>query len=426
MALLLDIDAHGRVVAQGDAARSALADRAGRFVLLPAAVDLLLARRTPATDAASERPRCVLAGDLSALPIADFIAFLQQARLSGTLTVASGGSDRVVWFEEGEVRSAESTAAGERLGEVAVRLGYATEAQVAEAARTAKPIGKALLDLGHLSANDLYKCLHEQVAAVFHALLLCRTGSFALVDEASPQPLAPLMVSTQSLLMDGIRRIDELSLFRARIPGPGAVLRRREGAKPITLRPTETALLALVDGRRTVAEIATGAHLNEFDATKILFHLCEAGLVEALVGAAPSSEGERLATIVSGMNELLRGVAAAVPPGARAGVLDAAQRFLWDAANPHAPLLRELTVAGDGGLDEQQVLEAVGALSAEDVAAMDSSGSRLRLAADALRDALFFWLFLVGDKVPRESDDALGHGVRRKLAALETLATAAP
>src|SRR6266568_1538643 len=288
MALLLDIDAHGRVIAQGDAARSALADRAGRFVLLPAAADLLVARRTPATDASSARPRCVLAGDLSAFPIADFIAFLQQARLSGTLTVSSGGSDRVVCFQVGEVRSAESSAAGERLGEVAVRLGYVTEAQVADATRTGNAVGKALLELGHLNANDLYKCLHEQVAAVFHALLLCHTGSFALVDEAPPPPLAPLTVSTQSLLMDGIRRIDELSLFRARIAGAGTVLRRRESAKPVTLRPTEAALLALVDGRRTVAEIATGTHLNEFDATKILFHLSEAGLVEALAGAAPA------------------------------------------------------------------------------------------------------------------------------------------
>jgi hypothetical protein len=426
MGLFLDIDAHGRVVAQGDSARTALADRAGRFLLLPAAADLLVARRTPATDAASSRPRCVLAGDLAAFPIVDFVAFLQQARLSGTLTVSSGGSDRVVWFQDGEVRNAESTTAGERLGEVAVRLGYASEGQVAEAAGKGSSIGKALVALGHLDESSLYKVLHEQVAAVFHALLLCRTGSFALVDEDPPQPLAPLTVSTQSLLLDGIRRIDELSLFRARIPGPAAVLRRREGAKPITLRPTESALLALVDGRRTVAEIATGAHLNEFDAIKVLFHLAEAGLVEAIAGAAPSSEAERLATIVKGLNELLRRVAQAVAPGARAGVLDAAQRFLWDAANPHATFLRELTVAGDGGIEEERAVEAIAALSDDDLLAMDASGSRVQVAAGALREALFFWLFLVGDKIPRESDDALGRAVRQKLGSLEAVAAEGP
>jgi hypothetical protein len=130
--------------------------------------------------------------------------------------------------------------------------------------------------------------------------------------------------------------------------------------------------------------------------------------------------------MVKGMNELLRGVAQAVPAGARASLVDAAQRFLRDAENPHAPLLRALAVAGDGGLEDARVIDAVGALTAEDVAALDASGSRLRVAAEALRDALFFWLFLVGDQLTSEDDDALGRAVRQKLAPLEALATAAP
>jgi hypothetical protein len=141
-----------------------------------------------------------------------------------------------------------------------------------------EPIGKALVDRGIVQPNDLWKCLHEQVTAVFHALLLSPSGTFFLVDEdPGDRMTAPLAVSTQSLLMDGIRRIDELSLFRARIPGPRAYLRRREPSRAVTLRPTETALLALVDGRTTVAQIATAAHMNEFDATKILYHLARRG-----------------------------------------------------------------------------------------------------------------------------------------------------
>ena len=426
MTLHLDIDAHGRVAAQTDPARRALADRAGRFVLLPAAADLLVARRTPATGATSARPRCVLAGDLSAFPIADFIAFMHQARLSGVLTVSGDGAERAVAFQDGEVRSAHSTAAGERIGEVAVRLGYVSEAQIAETTRSGRPIGKALVDLGMLTPNDLYKCLHEQVSAVFHSLLLSKSGTFILVDEELERPAAPLAVSTQSLLMDGIRRIDELSLFQARIPGPGAVLRRREGARAQTLRPTENALLALVDGRRSVAEIATAAHLNEFDATKILFHLAEAGLLEAVAGAAgPASEAERVPAIVRGANELLRAVGQAVPAGERAGFLDAAQRFLWDAASPFAPLLRELTVAGDGSLDEGAVLEAVAGLEQAALAAMEPSGVPARIVLEALREALFFWLFLAGERVARDVDEALGREVKQHLAALEALVAAA-
>ena len=87
----LDVDAHGRVTSRDDATRRALADRAGRFTLLPSATDLLLARRTPAAGGTAARPRCVLAGDLSGFPIVDFVAFIHQSRLTGVLTVATDG-----------------------------------------------------------------------------------------------------------------------------------------------------------------------------------------------------------------------------------------------------------------------------------------------------------------------------------------------
>ncbi|HTN51429.1 MAG TPA: DUF4388 domain-containing protein, partial [Anaeromyxobacter sp.] len=330
MALLLDIDAHGRVVPQSDELRRALADRAGRFQLLPSAPDLLVARRSPAAGGAAARPRCILAGDLSGFHIADFIAFVHQSRLSGILTVSAEGAERSVAFKDGEVRSAQSSAAGERVGEVAVRLGLVTQAQVAQATQAGVPLGRQLVEKGLLSANDLWKCLHEQVAGVFHAILLSRAGTFFLVDdEVTDRPGTPLAVSTQSLLMDGIRRIDEMSLFRARIPGPEAFLRRREPRRAVTLRPVEQELLALVDGRRTVAAVASAAHLNEFDATKILYHLAEAGYVEALAEAVTSAAPEaRLAELAAGMNELYRLVVAAIPEPARPGFLAGVRAFL--------------------------------------------------------------------------------------------------
>lgn len=424
MALLLDIDAHGRVVPQSDEARRALADRAGRFLLVPAAADLLVARRTPPTGAPASRPRCILAGDLAAFPIADFIAFVHQARLSGVLTVVSGIAERSVGFQDGEVRGAQSNAPGERVGEVAVRLGFATEAQVAAVSGGGTPMGKALVDAGVVQPNDLWKCLHEQVTAVFHALLLSPAGTFFLVDEDPGERLgAQLSMSTQSLLMDGIRRIDELSLFRARIPGPHAYLRRRDPPRAVTLRPTEAALLALVDGRRTVAEIATGAHMNEFDATKILFHLAEAGYVEAVAEPlASSGPADRIPAIAAGMNQLLRNVAATVPRKASAPFLDAAQAFLWDDANPFAPLLKTSGVAPDGGLDEAALQTALASLDRATLVQLDPSGEPTRVLFEALREALLFWMFLAGERIGRDVDESLSASVKQRLTQLEGLA----
>jgi hypothetical protein len=424
MPLLFDIDAHGRLVPHSDDARRALADRAGRFLLLPSAADLLVARRTPAIGGAAPRPRCTVAGDLGGLPIADFLGFVQQARLSGTLTVSAAGVERSIVFKDGEARGAASTAPGERLGEVALRLGLATEAQLARASASQRPLVRALEEDGGLSANDVWRCLHEQLTAVFQGILLSPAGTFALVDEdPAERAPAPLSVSTQSLLMDGLRRIDELSLFKARIPGPHAFLRRRAPPRPMTLRPTEHELLALVDGRRTVSEVATAARLSEFDATKVLFHLAEAGYVEAVAeDGAGGDPAERTAAILGGANALLREVAAAVPAASRGAFLVEAQAFLADAANPFAALLGGVGLGDDGGLDEAALAARLAGLERRTLGQLDPTAERPRVLLQAMREALFFWLFAAGQRLDRAADEALGRALRPKLARLEALA----
>ena len=423
----VDIDAHGRLVARDDGARSTLADRAGRFVLLPSAPDLLVARRTPAAGGEAPPARCVLAGDTSAFPIADLIAFVHQSKLSGLLTVSTGGLDRAVAFRDGEVRGATSQAEGERVGEVALRLGYLDRDQLAAAVEAArdKLFGKVLIERGLLSPTELWKCLHEQVAGVFHAILLTREGVFTMVDEPDLDLGTPLSVNTQSLLMDGIRRIDEMSLFRARIPGPEAFLRRREPRVAVTLRPTEQSLLDLVDGRRRVAEIAQGAHLSEFDATKILYHLAEAGYVEAVTaaGGPGGSHAERLGAIASAMNAVLQQIAAtiAAQPGALDAFLTGARTFLSDPASPFAPLFRALAPARDGTIDAATLLGNLAALDGRALAKFTPAGEPGPYLFAGMRELMFFYLFQTSGRLPRDADERLANVVREHLAAVAEL-----
>ncbi|HYQ80691.1 MAG TPA: DUF4388 domain-containing protein [Anaeromyxobacteraceae bacterium] len=423
--LFLDVDAHGRVAPHGEEARRALADRAGRFALLPSAADLLLALRSPPAGGPAPGARCRLAGDLGGFPIADLVAFIHQSKLSGALTVWAGGAERSLGFKDGEVRSARSEAPGERIGEVAVRLGYLTEAQAAEAAQGERPIGRALVERGLVSARDLWKCFHEQVTAVFHAILLAREGVFHLADEPEGERSGvPLSVNTQSLLMDGIRRIDEMSLFRARVPGPQAFLHRRGPRRPVRLERAEQELLDLVDGRRRVLEVAREAHLSEFDATKILYHLAEAGYLEAAdaPAAAAASPRDRLAALAEGMNAVLREVyAAAASHGGGEPFLAGVRSYLADASSRFAPLWKLVLPRPEGDLDPDRVLGNLAALPGAALRHLEPSGDPARLLHDGLREVAFFYLFLAGERLPRQADDALGERVKRRFLALEGL-----
>jgi hypothetical protein len=421
MPLHLDIDPHGRVVPQSDEARRALADRAGRFLLLPSAADLFVARRTPAGGGTAARPRCILAGDLSGFPIADFVAFVHQSRLSGVLTVSSNGAERSIAFKDGEVRRATSTVSAERLGDVAVRLGLATEKQVTAVTDAGKPVGKALVDAGVLTANDLWKCFHEQVTAVFHSILLSRDGTFQLVDEDLPDRTGtPLAVNTQSLLMDGIRRIDEMSLFVSRIPGTRAYVRPREPRRLITLKPPEQAVFDLVDGRSTVGEIASRAHLSEFDTTKILYHLSEAGYVEAVAQPVVAGDpAETLRSIAAGMNDLYRMVMTSIPEAGRGPFRSGVRSFLADSTHALAQVWSRAPHADDGAIDVDTILGNLSAMKGAALSRLEPTGDPVRLLLAALRELLFFQLFLAAEKLPQEADEALGAALRPKLDELE-------
>jgi hypothetical protein len=421
MARFLDIDAHGRVAPASNEVRAALGEQAGRFEWLPTAPDLLVAMRSPSVGGGSPHPRVILCGDLSAFPLADFIAFAHQARLTGVLHVVCAEAERTIGFKDGEVRSTRSSVVGERIGEVAIKLGMISETQLQEAMARPRPLGKALVDLGLISSNDLWKCFHEQITAVFHAILLLPTGIFWLLDdEEADLTSAPQAVNTQALLMDGIRRIDELSLFKARIPGPGAFLRRTSPARAVTLKPVEQQLLGLVDGQRTVAQLANAARLGEFDAIKVLFHLAEAGYVEATAepsAASPSEQGERITALGQGYGELLRLVTATIPAEQRPGFLFAVAAMLRDPSAPFAPIFRGASPTPEGDLDTGTLL-----LNIEGLQPPPPEGEAPRLLAGGLRELLFYYLFLAADRLPRDADELLGATVRRKLTALEGLA----
>ncbi len=89
---------------------------------------------------------------------------------------------------------------------------------------------------------------------------------------------AVLALDTQAMLLDGLRRLDEMEMYRTRVPD-SEVKPKRTG-KQGAIEVEHQNLLALADGKRTVSELATSTALGEFETTKIIYKLLEAGYVE--------------------------------------------------------------------------------------------------------------------------------------------------
>lgn len=210
----------------------------------------------------------MLNGTLDDFTLPDVLRLIAGARRTGGLAVARDGGAGTLFFRDGTVSGA------------APRYDRRTEAGSPE---------RAVEDL----AFDLMRW---------------ERGEFTWTPgrpASTPGPEAVLDVD--ELLRAVARRLEELAQIHTLVPSEETVLTMApqppEGAAQINITPAEWRVLVLVDGHRTVTEIAEAAHLDDLDAMKLLYGLAAAGLVSAGHGAAPAPMEERYGTEVPAVRE---------------------------------------------------------------------------------------------------------------------------
>ncbi|MCA1827264.1 MAG: DUF4388 domain-containing protein [Myxococcales bacterium] len=267
---------------------------AGAWKLLSTPNELMLALRDRGdglqTDLTQLHPAApVLAGDMSEMQPSDLLNFLHQGRRTGVLLTRSDGVERGIVLIEGNVAWACSTSPGERLGELLARMGLADRARIDAMLREQaasggqKRLGQLLLDKGALGPEALARGLRHQVNEIFLGLLVARAGTFVFLRGLDRDQLPSILaLDTQAMLLDGLRRLDEMELYRTRVPSSELKPRVARKASPTDLlTPEQLQVLEHADGQRTIGDIATATALGEFEATKAAYKLIEAGILTA-------------------------------------------------------------------------------------------------------------------------------------------------
>ncbi|MFZ5471377.1 MAG: DUF4388 domain-containing protein [Myxococcota bacterium] len=419
------VDGHGNVTPSDAEARKLLGTRTGNFLLAPTTPDLLCFVRTPPSGAKSSAPRVVLCGDAGGFPVSDLIAFLGQSRWSGVVRVQSPSGDRSIFLREGEVRGAASDSPEDRIGEVMVRLGYVTRERLDALLDSTPPskVGRALVEKGVLQAHDLFKCLTEQVSEIFHAMVLCKEGVFFLIEqELEEKSLHTLNLSMQSLLMDSIRKIDEMAHFRKRIPH-GRVYVAKKRASDGSLEKDEDRVLGLCDGQKTVLELGQAAKLSEFDVTRAVYRLLEGGYAQVSERAVATGPTEHPAPVP--VEDLPRATAQVfnvvfaeirsevAKQGLERELIDAANAALAGQGLTASPVLQGLELSPDGSLPEDELIAQFEKVKAE------LGSEPLGAFKQALSDVMFFLLFQAGELLESRADEDLARRVKELLATLE-------
>lgn len=236
-------------------------------------------------------------GPLKELGIHDLFALLDLSRKTGVLKVFSAErvNEGAVYFDSGAVVAVTMQSNPHLLGTLLEKSGKVTaddllRAVAQQRAGDTRRVGEILVANGIVAARDIERLMRQQIEMVVFELMSWSEGSFSFVEEPPPPigKATAVRVSTESLLMEGARRIDEWSLMMDRVPHNRVVPRfapLAEGEQSfIDLLPAEWGLLAVVDGEIQLRDIALELAMSEFDVAKVLYGMLSTGLIE-LTGA---------------------------------------------------------------------------------------------------------------------------------------------
>ncbi len=273
-------------------------------------------------------------GPLRELGIHDVFQLLDLSRKTGTLSVVSELRDNEgrVLFENGRIVSANIRSNPHRLGDLLVRSGRLTDADMAKAQAAqqrgdGRRLGEILVALGLVTHKEIERQVRLQIEAVVFELMSWREGHFRFTEGLQEGVPRDVMVAfpTESLLMEGARRIDEWSRIADRVPNLGMVpyLTPPDEDHPalLDLLPQEWQVLALIDGAIDLRGIAATLAMSEFDVARITYGMVSTGVIRLKQPERPSQAAplplddhkpleQRLTPIDNSVEPLRRGAAA--------------------------------------------------------------------------------------------------------------------
>lgn len=382
---------------------SVLKAKAGVYQLLPSPPDMVLLRKMQANSAT----RVVLSGTIvDRSTLLEIVQFIASSGWVGELVVVDGDVRRAMLLEGGMVVLATSNSPHERLGEVLYRHGAITRAQFDEAMSllsATRRLGDIVVQKGWIKPNDLYTMLQNQVREIVFNALASQSGMFFFargIDAASVPVRVTL--SCNALLMEAVQRIDEWAYFRERIPDHTVV------ASPVAGKtgdgdPSAEKVLAALDGRRTLSEVARITGLGEFEATKALFVLLQSGAAQLKKAASPRA---LLQEQLEGFNTVLLDIHHTVDA---AGVGDDARMTLsmfLQGGGAFDVLFANAGPKQDGTFDTATLIANLQRLHTDDPS---------RVVQQALHDYVAFALFAAGSVLRREDHQVLARRVQEQL-----------
>jgi hypothetical protein len=250
-------------------------------------------------------------GSLAEWDVPELVQVVHERRWTGALTLTHMGVGKSIQVQDGRLVFASSSSPDDRLGELLLRRGKISLSQFAEAGAAVKPgkrLGTVLVELGLLSPKDLVKAVMDHTQEIIYGAFLLTEGHYRMQEGAASSEAITLKISTPEIILEGIRRIEAWSRINRGVGGLKACYERspryEEDLRGLELPPEKRAILAALEGRRTVEAICEASTLSSFEVCRTLWAYRVIGAVRRTdtppPAPRPGGEDEGLGFVLAG------------------------------------------------------------------------------------------------------------------------------
>ena len=231
-----------------------------------------------------------MSGDLAEGVVPGLLREIYVGRRGGTLHLVRGEERQSLRFRHGHIVNAHTNVREERLGEMLVRRGLLSEADLARATevvvRDGRRLGEVLGDMGLIDASGLEDAVALHVHEMLTRVFAWPDGTYSFEEEREGEPGGELTLklSMGELILESVQAIRDPDVVRYALGDMDRVLALSSDPllrfQKLTLSPADGFVLSRVDGVTSAREVVQMIPLPAEQTQKSLLGLLSTGVVE--------------------------------------------------------------------------------------------------------------------------------------------------
>lgn len=205
-------------------------------------------------------------GSIEDFRVSDTLIGLSRSGKTGILTLTSGDVKKSVYIQHGDFIFAMSNQPEDRMGDLMLKEKKITKEQYDRSSevviKTKKRHGTVLVEMGIIKPQDLVMAVKHYVEHIIVSLFNFRKGVFSFSEAPLPtEEVITLRLSAATLIYHGTKLMTDIRQIEEDVPNGSAAIGFSRNPfdlfQDVKYDEGDKKLLSLIDGKRTIDEIAS-------------------------------------------------------------------------------------------------------------------------------------------------------------------------